>query len=507
MKFSKMMGAVVALGISVSALTAQTANNDGQVKQLQDQLKQMQQQFQRQQHMFQQQMKAMQEQLQTLQQGQASTVTEQDKLKAMMDQKLSEPSILPVVSGTSRLEGQAFNPADPIRVFGNDNAYANIAFDGLMSMGASTANDVDVLNPGGHDPIQRGFTLQQAEVAFDGAVDPYFRGLANILFLVDGEGETVIELEEAYLESTSLPANLQLKAGQFFTSFGRHNPTHPHVWGFVDMPLINNRMFGGDGLRSPGAQLSWLAPTPFYSELKLGVQNGSGETAFSFRSGQEGEGVFGRLHTNTRADRILAPRDLVFTPRYEAAFELGDEQTLLAGTSASFGANASGSESDTQIYGVDLTWKWKPVKHEKGFPFVTLQTEAMWRRYEAGAYTDDLAAGRDLFTTGVVDTAPAEIIEDYGMYAHVLYGFRPGWVAGMRADFVAPNRAQYERLFGVDAARDRRWRLSPNLTHYPTEFSKVRLQYNYDWRDNIGPDHSLWLQLEFLLGAHGAHKF
>jgi len=55
--------------------------------------------------------------------------------------------------------------------------------------------------------------------------------------------------------------------------------------------------------------------------------------------------------------------------------------------------------------------------------------------------------------------------------------------------------------------RAQRWRLSPNLTWYPTEFSKIRLQYNYDKRSGIGSDHSVWLQFEFLLGAHAAHKF
>jgi hypothetical protein len=52
-----------------------------------------------------------------------------------------------------------------------------------------------------------------------------------------------------------------------------------------------------------------------------------------------------------------------------------------------------------------------------------------------------------------------------------------------------------------------RFRLSPNVTWYPTEFSKLRLQYNYDHREGIGRDHSVWLQFEFLLGAHASHKF
>jgi hypothetical protein len=45
------------------------------------------------------------------------------------------------------------------------------------------------------------------------------------------------------------------------------------------------------------------------------------------------------------------------------------------------------------------------------------------------------------------------------------------------------------------------------MTWYPTEFSKIRLQYNYDDRKSVGTDHSVWMQFEFLLGAHASHKF
>ena len=97
---------------------------------------------------------------------------------------------------------------------------------------------------------------------------------------------------------------------------------------------------------------------------------------------------------------------------------------------------------------------------------------------------------------------------DWGFYSQVLWGFKPGWVAGLRGDFVAPTKtAIYETILGRDLDRATRWRISPNLTWYPSEFSKIRLQYNYDDRDGVGVDHSIWLQFEFLLGAHAAHKF
>jgi hypothetical protein len=376
--------------------------------------------------------------------------------------------------------------------------------------------------------------VQGVEATFSGAVDPYLRGFSTVNFLIDGEGETHLELEEAYLESLSLPANLQLRAGQYFTEFGRHNPMHVHTWSFVDTPLVNGRLLGPDGLRNPGARLAWLTPTPFFSELMLGVQNSHGETASSFRS----EG--GHHHGEEEEDHDEAPfayreahndrgvrgvDDLLFAPRYEASFDLTDQQTVLAGVSAAFGPNASGEDAGdtrTQIYGADFLWKWKPVRAQAGFPFVSWQTEALWRRYDAGRFDWDLN-GDGLVDDGEiadpVTGAPAvlggERLEDYGLYTQWLYGFRRGWVAGLRFDYVTSNEGDYENsglmledeVLRRDESRATRWRISPNLTWYPTEFSKIRLQYNYDNRQGVGRDHSVWLQFEFILGAHAAHTF
>ena len=77
----------------------------------------------------------------------------------------------------------------------------------------------------------------------------------------------------------------------------------------------------------------------------------------------------------------------------------------------------------------------------------------------------------------------------------------------LRGDCVTSDRAQYEQLYGRDPDRATRWRISPDVTWYPSEFSKLRLQYNYDHRAGIGIDHSVWMQFEFLLGTHAAHKF
>jgi hypothetical protein len=475
---------VSALGLNANVLQAQDTN---EVEQLKKQLRQIQENFD-------QVMREQQAQIDLLRKQLEAT-----KTNAPAPAIAPPPEATPASEPTEAL-AKPWTPSQPITLAGNSRNYINLSFDALVAAGGSTAEDIEGgTQLGGHDPKQRGFTVQNLETVFDGKVDPYFRGQANIVLQLDPEGETTIEAEEAYLETLSLPWNLQVKAGQFFTEFGRLNPVHPHAWDFVDQPLVNGRFLGEDGLRNPGARVSWLMPTPFYSELFLAVQNSQGETAFSFRDSHEEEPLYGRLHSQNSVKALDA---MLFVPRYVVSFNLTDSQTLVAGASAAFGPNGSGTDVDTQIYGVDLFWKWKSPNHHGGFPFVTWQTEAMLRRYQAAASTTV-----DLDEDGIEDSVPRETLTDYGFYSQIAYGFKKGWVAALRGDWVSSDKGQYEKNFDRDPARAPRWRISPNLTYYPSEFSKIRLQYNYDDRELIGEDHSVWLQFEFLLGSHAAHKF
>ena len=368
-------------------------------------------------------------------------------------------------------------------------AYLNLSFVGLTDAGWSTASDVASLQRGDHDPHVRGFSIPNAELALDGTVDPYFKGFANIVYKLDSKGETGVELEEMYFLTTSLPANLQVKGGQFFTEFGRQNPQHPHSWAFADQPLVLNRMFGPDGLRSQGVRVSWLVPTSWYTEAMITLANSAGGTTASFRSDESSE-----IHGGVAIERAVnGPGDLLLAPRIATSFELTGTQTVLVGLSAAFGPNNSGPNARSEVYGADLYWKWKSATAHQGFPFVSFQSEVLFRRYGAAARVAAADSSVQL---------PAETLRDRGMYAQFLWGIKPLLVLGLRGEFANGDPA----AFASDVRGDR-YRVSPNLTWYPTEFSKVRLQYNYDHRTGIGIDHSVWMQFEFLLGAHAAHKF
>lgn len=476
--------------LSAATLPAQETN---QIEQLRQQLQELQANFEKVVQQQRLQIQALQKQIETLQNERTATALPPLTPPAEQPPRPAESSLASPTPGadTSR---KPWSPTEPITLVRSGTAYMNIGFTALLDFGWATTPEVSMLERGDHDPSQRGFSLPNAELALDGAVDPFFKGFANIALKLDNENQTEIELEEAYLLSSSLPANLQLKAGQFNAEFGRQNTQHPHAWAFVDQPLVLNRAFGPDGLRNVGARLSWLAPTPFYTELMLGVLNGRGGTAYSFRNrgADDGTGVMRFLGRAALDRELRGPGDLLYVPRLSSAFDLTDTQTLVVGASGAFGPNATGEHTRTQIYGLDAYWKWKSSRAQAGFPFVSWQTEVLYRRFEGAA--DPLAR----------TPLPAETLEDWGLYSEVLWGFKPRWVVGLRGEQVGANAGASE---GRDPTRTDRTRIAPNLTWYPSEFSKVRLQYNYDQDQSFGTEHSVWMQLEFLLGAHAAHKF
>jgi hypothetical protein len=479
------------------ALLAKAPAAESEVQQLKAQLQQLQADFDKTRREQERQIQELTKKLDALTSSPAPSTAipakteDQKKLEQDLAAELAAPA--PTTAAVSQPDA-ASSPTIPAAARAG-SSYMNLSFGTLIDAGWSSVPEPSAqLELGDHDPIKRGFALRNAEIAIDGAVDPYFKGFANIVLKLDQNNETSIELEESYLESTGLPANLQLKAGQYFAAFGRQNPQHPHTWSFVDQPIILGRAFGPEGLRSIGAQVSWLAPTPFYTELFLSVLDGQGSTAFSFRNpgDPDATGVERYAGRATLTRPIRGAQDLVFVPRVASSFELTDTQTMLVGLSGAFGPNSTGPHDRTDVYGADAYWKWKPADASQGFPYFSWQTEALYRRFEAGA---DALAPTPL---------PAETLRDHGFYSQVVWGFVPRWNVGLRGDYASGNHATYDPS---DPFRGRRYRFSPELTFLPSEFSKVRLQYNFDHGDLFGSATSIWMQLEFGLGAHAAHKY
>jgi hypothetical protein len=319
------------------------------------------------------------------------------------------------------------------------------------------------LQTGGHDPTRNGFNLQQLELAIGKSVDPYFRFDGNLVF-----GQFGVELEEAYGTTLALPHALQARAGQFLTRFGRINASHPHAWDFVDQPFPIGRVFGGEGNRGLGVELSWLTPLPWYVELVGSATDARGEgTARSFFGADD-------LPMET-------PLDVQATAAVKQFFELNDDWSLLTGVSLATGPNGSGHDNRSDVWGVDLYLKWRPISYQSE-QAVELQSEWLVRRRQV----------------------PRDLLTDVSGYAHAVWTFRKRWATGARWEY--GSAADGTDPLDPDWTEARQ-RASLALTFWPTEFSRLRAQGSVDlpaWQDPIW---AVFLAMELTVGAHGAHAF
>ena len=337
------------------------------------------------------------------------------------------------------------------------------------------------LQTGEHDPRNNGFTLQQLELAASSAVDPYFRFDSFIVFKVprpDGEAGGV-EIEEVYATTTSLPANLQLRVGQFLTRFGRFNPTHPHTWDFVDQPLEIGRLFSPDGNRGLGFELSYLTPLPWYAEL-LGSM------------------------THDSALEISHAGNLQGTVALKQFFALSDDWSLMWGLSGIVGSDPSAPadpDGRSKIGGTDLYLKYRPLSGGST-TIVSLQAEWFYRQRDAA----------------VVPPAGRETLHDTGGFAALFWRFAQRWATAARWELGTPSRNGAGVVtphceMGEATCTDNAFiadvqRVSANLTFWPTEFSRIRVQ-GAATMPGAGQDTewSVMTAFEFAVGAHGAHAF
>ena len=128
----------------------------------------------------------------------------------------------------------------------------------------SYSNDSDYELPGfmlGGEAsrCEQGFNLGHNELSISSDIDDMFFGKLTTV-IAEHEGETEVELEEAYIETLSLGDGFAIKAGRFYSDIGYMNNQHPHAWDFTDTSLVYRGLFGGQ-LIDDGIQFSWLVPT------------------------------------------------------------------------------------------------------------------------------------------------------------------------------------------------------------------------------------------------------
>lgn len=323
------------------------------------------------------------------------------------------------------------------------------------------------------------FGLEEAEFAFNAVVDPYASAdffiaagrHAEPVLLPGGEpdGEEdehgheeeglAFELEEAYVTLLTLPLHSQLKAGKFRAKFGKLNETHPHAYNFLDLPLLYQHFMGGEGLNDNGVSLRWLLPhDTFFQELTLQVLSGPAEN-FSF--------------VRAENNRFL------YLGHLKNYFDLNESTSLELGVLGMTGPNHSDGDR-TDMFGADLTVKWKPLRRN---------------RFQSFEWTSEFLLSRRREQNSAFATT--ETVSSIGWFSHARYQFRQRWYLGAMAEYAEfPAFDQFNRKA-----------YSGILQFYATEFQKFELQARYNDGNFFDGFADFMLRAVFVIGSHGAHQY
>jgi len=376
------------------------------------------------------------------------------------------PAIL-IVTFTPRVFAQADASATGISRAFNPAISVNALF-----QASSTDRQTDLWKELGIPP---GFHYQEVSVEMTSNVDVY---LSSKIVLSASEAEGV-GVEEAYVTTLSMPIPISIRAGLMLNTFGRHNLYHLHHMAFAETPMVLQQVFGPD-LCEVGIEASYLLPFNWYSDLTVGIVNGSNEYLFNSEK----------------------KNDFAYLAHLDNLWDVSDETTIRCGGSYLFGNRGLqfgdgeflnvGDRSDISsiVIGADFHLKWKPLS--------------------GGRYTSFVLQGE--YVNAQVKMNDECLGPLHGFFAQAMYQFglkwwvqgRYGWYS-KDADLVGFFPEPIElRVYDSEDVIGKR--ISASIAYIPTEFSAFKIQYNYTDISGI-EENQLVLQMNVTIGSHPAHKY
>jgi acyl-CoA-binding protein len=399
--------------------------------------------------------------------AQPATNTEiSDQIKELNDKVDS------VVEAQTKTRPNEFNPS------------IGLVGETIFSYRSKGSQDTGSDRPGGFDVFQRSVELNVAA-----SVDPFAKGYVVANASADSAtGEATLGIEEAALQTTSLPWNLELKAGRFFGEFGRLGYIHDHELPFVNRPLVLDQYIGGES-RTDGAQINWLLPVPHYFSLTLGVGDGFGGDVPPSNPGTyrplSGLTYFGRLSTFFN-----------LTPNWN--IETG-VSGLINPTEQDRGgtlAQSNGStltEKERRLAGFDFKLNWVPLQNNqfKGF---TWGTEVL---YSGSRFLIDPDGSLNPAnpTPGSSGDEFLDTIGSLGLYSYATYKWSRQWSAGFLFDYVQSAENHDDVAFAY----------SPYITFALSHWNQLRLQYthtDHNAASGLKPDDAVYFQWAWIIGSH-----
>jgi hypothetical protein len=353
---------------------------------------------------------------------------------------------------------------------------------GVVLDGASTSRGLEL---GARD---KGLGLGHSDLLVRGAFNEHFSGQAILGFHTE-DGKLENHIENAWVQTRSLPHGLQVRAGRFASQIGYLNEVHPHADDFTERPLLYRGFLGGhwydDGLR-----LNWTAPTSFF--LRFGAETFTGKklvpeatadsasraTTLNMKIGNDlsksSSWQWGLSHVNNRR---------------EAEVEIHDVSA--EGHRHSHAARFSGK----RMWISDLVWKWAPDGNNRN-----QQVRLNWEYARVSGINRfaDSSMRHSASTLGAV------------------WKFHPAWEAGVRTDWLRVNKAEShegEIEFGYGRLKEN----AIMVAYKPTHMQTVRLQLTQQKATGANEEgeavfanparRSIQLQYVIGFGAHGAHTY
>src|SRR5260370_15927255 len=407
-------------------------------------------------------MKALEEQVRTLAGEVALLRTELKQLRETKSpEQFSRPQLSLAASHggpgmVSSPPAPAATQATQTETFGGASGNAKLLNPDISLIG-------DFIGIAGHNNVGPGGSLElhESEVGLQAIIYPYSSADALL-----SSGETGVNVEEAYITFTSLPAGLLLKVGKKRADFGKVNTIHNHALPFIDRPLVTYNLVGGeDGIDDAGFFLSRFLPAPknWFLEGSAELLRGDSDDLF---------------HASRR-------RDVSVVGHLRPYSDLSESTNLDLGVSYARGHNSLGSNFLTNLYGGDATIRWRPLRRAIYNSFM-FRTELFW-------------SARDQ-----VSPALATILQTqhaFCLHSYAEYRVNRRWTVGGRFD--RSGHATDAHL--TDSA------FSCILTYWPSEFSQIRGQYRFGHLATAPSDFSnaneFLFQFLFVMGAHCAHPF
>jgi len=394
-----------------------------------------------------------------------------------LNDKISNtPAPAPITNTASAKN--SFNPAISMILNGGFNQYQNnpenYALDGFGLQGEGELG-------------KEGFSLGESELTLSANIDQALYGQAT-LALHEHEGQTEVEIEDAFIESLGLGNGLTVRAGRFYSPIGYLNQRHVHAWNFADAPLIYRGLFGNQ-LSTDGLKLAYVLPTDQLFEV--GGTAGAGD---SYPGGGDQSGIGDWLiYAKTGGDIGIESSWQASMSHWESnpedrEYSGGHSHDAEEATSALF-------NGDTDISNISLVYKWAKNGNFRQQNF-SLIGEYFLLNEDGNITHGDEFANYDG--------------KQYGGYVEGVYQFNPQWRSGLRYDWVGSTHKASDNELLADAGLDGNYsnpqRSSVMVEYLPSEFSRIRAQVNYD-QSYSDDDLQFLLQYTVSLGAHGAHSY